>query len=507
MRLFDSLVAHLHPFGAVALAVLSAGAAQFVLGPDDLVASAAAAAVLLLGFAWRPVDGVLGFAILVLLADPVTHWTGLDLRYIDELTVPAFVIAAGTVHRRRLVITRPGMRTWSVIALLASAIASSLVNAVPAHVWVPGIALLGKGFAFFYLLSALRIGDGEFARTLRILFVVSISITTIGLVQFVLPEVASDLFRLPPFAQQRGEIGVVNSVFSHPALYGWLTAALSLFLYARFVVVQDRWAVLIAAIASLGVVASGRRAPVIGLLAGLLLGTLRGRGQELSAARRWGPALIVVAIVALFSLPVLGGFYGETLARYSAPPGVIAEVFAENPRAEKLSSLQPRIALYAGSVAIARDDLPLGAGVGRFGSHMSRAVYSPTYAEYGLDQIYGLSRAYPIAVTDSFWPMILGETGVVGLVAALIFFGSLARDLWAAAGLSGPPTTRIFMLGTLLLFAEGLVRSLISAAFVAPPIAYFLLGAAGMSVAYLTRHRATEVGASASYGITSAGHV
>ena len=86
-------------------------------------------------------------------------------------------------------------------------------------------------------------------------------------------------------------------------------------------------------------------------------------------------------------------------------------------------------------------------------------------------------------MTDTFWPMVLGETGVLGLVAALVFFGSLLVELWRSANADASPAVRAIALGALMVFVEGLVRSLTASVYTAPPIAYFVMGAAGVSIA------------------------
>jgi hypothetical protein len=148
-----------------------------------------------------------------------------------------------------------------------------------------------------------------------------------------------------------------------------------------------------------------------------------------------------------------------------------------------LRQMQPRIALYLGSLAIARDELPFGAGFGRFGSHMSREAYSPVYAAYGMDGMYGIKPERPIAVTDTFWPMVLGEAGVFGFLGLLVFFGFLFRDLWHASGRIADGALRATILGALLVYVEALVRALTSSVFVAPPIAYVVFATAALALA------------------------
>jgi hypothetical protein len=78
--------------------------------------------------------------------------------------------------------------------------------------------------------------------------------------------------------------------------------------------------------------------------------------------------------------------------------------------------------------------------------------------------------------------MVLGETGWIGVLAGLSFFGGIAIALWQAASRASTARRRLIALAGLFVFLEGLVRSATSSVFVAPPIAYFVLGAAGLAI-------------------------
>lgn len=81
---------------------------------------------------------------------------------------------------------------------------------------------------------------------------------------------------------------------------------------------------------------------------------------------------------------------------------------------------QPRQRLQTVSIEIARDEFPLGAGFGRFGSAPSveRESYSPVYDQYGLSKYYGLNPSDPVSFAlDTSWPGLLGEVGVLGFMA------------------------------------------------------------------------------------------
>jgi hypothetical protein len=456
------------------------------LGPAGPAIAAAVAIAAL--FAWRPVEGLVAFATVVLLADTVEYWTGADLRYVDEVSLLLIGAVAVAVHRRALSVPPAGWREVALAGLFLAGLVSSLVNGVPASIWIPGLALLAKGFAFFYLVTSLPIDMDGVRRIVGSLLVVGLVIVAIGLVEFLAPQLAGSL-GVPTFRQQRGSLEVVTSLFTHPALYGWLAAVLSLVLVARFVERRDWWALPLAVLVGGASLLSGRRTPLIGLFAGLAVGALRRAAWRRGAARVWGAVALGILVIVLVSLPALGSFYQGTLKDYFGSSEAIGEVFAEDPDSRIIRPLQARVALYAGSLAVARDEFPLGAGIGRFGSHMSRDQYSPVYAAYGLDRVHGLRERQPTAVTDTFWPMILGESGILGLIAVAAFFALLGRDLWRAAAPVGSVGERAFALGALLVYTEALVRSAGSSVFVAPPVAYWVFGAAALSLA-LRRHGA-----------------
>lgn len=467
--------------GATAVLAFLAAVLASGTGVGEIGVALAVAVVVALVFAWRPTDGLIAFGLVVLLADTIELRTGVGMRFADEAAIPLLVLSALVAHRDRL--TRPslGWADGALALLLAAGIASSLLNDVPAWIWIIGLGLLAKGFVFFYLVLALRVGVEDLRRVSGTFLVIGGLIIGIGLLQFLLPDLAATL-GVPSGTQQRGSLAVVSSVFTHPALYGWLAAFLALFLYARFSVHGEWWALLLAIGMGAASVLSGRRTPIVGLLAGVLVGIARQFTHGQGRARALLTAVVLFGVLAAISLPLLGDFYRHTLTQYVEPPELIAEVLSDSPDAVAIAPMAPRNALYIGSLAVARDHLPLGAGLGRFGSHMSRESYSPVYQAYGLELVSGLREADPVAVTDTFWPMVLGETGVIGFGAALGFFGILGARLWRSAA-NGPIAIRAFLLGALLIYAESLVRSLTSPLFVAPPVAYFAFGAAALAIA------------------------
>ena len=482
MRLHPLLASFLLSVGSAALAFLAAIAVDAVgLGP--VAASATAAVIVTAAYALRPVDGLLAFGLLLLLTGTVAFWTGVDVRYGDEIGVVLLVVTALAVHRRRLAFPRPGWREVALGVFFAAGIFSSLAQAVPAEVWILGLALLAKTFVFLYLVMSLRVTPAEVGRMSTVALAVALVILGIGVIELLAPDSVAQALGVFPFDRKRGAVEVVNSWFTHPALYGWLAAFIALFLFARFAVLRRTWTLVLGVVLVGAAVISGRRTPAISILIGLAVGALHQVRARRVSWRAWASIAAGALLVAAISIPTMGEFYARTFNQYFGRPARIMEVFEPNPRARAVMELHPRVALYAASVAIARDELPLGVGIGRFGSHMSRAEYSPVYQRYKLHRIFGLRERRPIAVTDTFWPMVLGETGVIGFLGAVTFFALLLRDVWRAAVPNGSPETAAFTLGALMVFVEAITRSVAAPVFLAPPIAYWAFGAVGLAFA------------------------
>jgi len=68
------------------------------------------------------------------------------------------------------------------------------------------------------------------------------------------------------------------------------------------------------------------------------------------------------------------------------------------------------------SIKIAQDYFPIGTGFGTFGSNYAKEVYSPVYYLYGIADYGQLGPESKLYLTDVFWPILLGETGILGTV-------------------------------------------------------------------------------------------
>lgn len=68
------------------------------------------------------------------------------------------------------------------------------------------------------------------------------------------------------------------------------------------------------------------------------------------------------------------------------------------------------------SLKITKDYFPIGTGFGTFGSTYAKQMYSPVYYLYGIADNPELGVQSKQYLTDLFWPILLGETGVLGTI-------------------------------------------------------------------------------------------
>lgn len=76
--------------------------------------------------------------------------------------------------------------------------------------------------------------------------------------------------------------------------------------------------------------------------------------------------------------------------------------------------------LYVTGYKIAKDLFPFGSGFGTFGSFISSKFYSPLYFEYGISDVWGLSPSMKSYIADTYWAMIMGENGFIGLALIIL---------------------------------------------------------------------------------------
>ena len=90
------------------------------------------------------------------------------------------------------------------------------------------------------------------------------------------------------------------------------------------------------------------------------------------------------------------------------------------------TDLFARMALYYFSIYVLMDFIPFGSGFATYATYASAEHYSPVYVKYGMNKMYGLTKAAPDFVADTYYPA-LAQFGFVGVVLFFYFWVYLAK--------------------------------------------------------------------------------
>lgn len=78
--------------------------------------------------------------------------------------------------------------------------------------------------------------------------------------------------------------------------------------------------------------------------------------------------------------------------------------------------------LYSTMWNILWDYFPFGSGFASFATSSSVNYYSTIYGAYQIDQVFGISKEYSGFASDTFYPALGGQLGIVGIIIFIAFF-------------------------------------------------------------------------------------
>ena len=453
--------------------------------PFHLLVPVSGAVILAVVYVWWPAEAMLVFAMVVLFYDTIAYYFSGPIKQLDEISVGLITLIA-------FVRAAPRWRAWiwwprdlAFALVLVMALISTFVNGVPAGIWIPALLLVGKPIAFLYAVTWTVFRPWEIRGGMRAGLGVACVTLALGLIEVVFPGAFDAVFRLPVFEPRVG-LPIVKSIFVHPGPFGYFMTFAGLFMFAAFLVTRQlRWLLLGLAF-SLGTILSARRRAILSLLAGLgtaFVESLRKRPSPREAFREWWPVATGVGVLLIAFIPVFFGLVNLTVDRFVDAPGDTPGVASSSRRqsAGQGWPLHRRRRNRLGSASAWGRPRPI--------RQLDEPInYSPVYEEYGLDEIRGLGPDNPLYATDTFWPQILGEFGVIGFAAYLAFLGTIGYRLWRESGRPEGGSLRVLRLGAGMVFVQALVESAANAMFHSPPRVYllFLVVGAVMSIGWRT---------------------
>lgn len=140
---------------------------------------------------------------------------------------------------------------------------------------------------------------------------------------------------------------------------------------------------------------------------------------------------------------------------------------------QEMSESIARAAFYAFAIPVMLDYFPFGPGFATYATYFSAHPYSPLYAEYGMDKIWGLSEEFSDFVADTFYP-VMAQFGFVGLILFILFI----RFLFIRIKRGSQNLTEKGVIVSFLMLTFILIESIASSAFISGGgiIAMILMG-------------------------------
>lgn len=365
---------------------------------------------------WRKLvmRGIIIVSASVMLSDTLALMTGIDqFKYIDELLLVLLAaLALFFIVIRKKIVVKP-LVLLATVGLGLFGLASSIQQHIPLSTVYSGGLLMLKPFLFLLTLVNLPWKEEDLHFLFKFYNIVMLVILGVGVVDFLLPSLVRTI--IPPMeVSVRGGLNSIKSIFINQGIYSIFTAFYALYFWVKFWQTRKLWYLgLFALVFILGPFLSLRRKSVVAIAVIVGLFTL----WDL-VRLRIRKAMFVVLIGAIVFVTVIAqSVIMSWFERLSFD-------FLEHPERNA------RLALTVTSFEIAKDYFPLGAGWGQFGGQISRVEYSPLYYKYELYQIRGLEPADTSFVTDTFWPWVLGETGIFGLASYVLGVAAIGFALW-----------------------------------------------------------------------------
>lgn len=155
------------------------------------------------------------------------------------------------------------------------------------------------------------------------------------------------------------------------------------------------------------ITASKVRKRIIGSMALIsIIFTLRGAG------------IGVVGIIIMFRIYFYYKESNKTLRVYKLIPfAFLAAVLGYNQIFEYfVSGTSLRSLLLRNSFVVFKRFFPFGSGFATYGSDQAFKNYSKLYYEFGYNNIYMLNEQNGYVANDNFWPMIIAQFGILGII-------------------------------------------------------------------------------------------
>lgn len=324
-----------------------------------------------------------------------------------------------------------------MLGILLLGFLSGGYHKVPLDITLKGAFLAVKGMLLFFIFKNLKFSETDIAKIMKLVYVLGLLSLFFAVVDILLKESFRNLLHTNNKLDTRSNILSVQSLFIHPGVYGWFTLFVGLYFLAQYLIKGEKKAFIYTSLFFFFSILSLRSKVLMAIAAILLLVTIKRR----------------IYIIGLTFVGIIGFLlFGDVimdLIQLTTERYISADV-----------TESARKALYETGYLIGLNEFPLGEGFGRFGSWIARVEYSPVYYEYGLNNVYGLKPDNPIWATDTYWPSIMGEIGIIGMILLISFFAFMIRYIYVKfRDLDFSKDVKVFLLFSLFVIIQSLIES------------------------------------------------
>lgn len=439
------------------------GAACILVQPFSTVVLIGAFVVACL-FLLRPKIAIGVTVLTVMFGTSIETATGLAaIGSADELLIGAAVVFCVGMRLLRgdAVRSLPGAK-WLMLYVLCGLI-SCFIRDVPLDIGLKSLFLTIKGFIFAFAVAQLDWSSRDLKRLVKPAAGVMVLVLIASVVNLLIPGPwTAFLGRASAGVSYRLGLPSLIGPFDHPFAYGqFMALAIAALVAYRANVRKSFGSSVLLVGATLGVMLSFRRKAIVAAAAAALSARAFSPGKQLSTA---------LSVVIFLPLALLVGWDSLT--------SVIQFTYNEyflNP------SETARTLMYRDSLALSLAYFPFGAGFGRFGSFTASQEYSPEYVDLGYTFIYKMGPGDKGGfLSDTFWPGILAESGIIGLVAFCLALIFLAKTGYALIRITSDPYVRWAGVVCVAWFIEFTIESIAAPSFNSPPLFALLFASAGI---------------------------
>ena len=404
--------------------------------------------------------------ILLLFQTTISSLINIDfIEYIDEiLTVILFVVAIISVIKRKKI-------SKSTIILVCLILVFSIIGIISCYVnseFILSRVLLSNFLSIKFFIIIISFMNINFKEETKKYFIDALKmcakvVAVFAIINFIIPEIYTKYMSFTNLEYRFG-FPAVCSLFEHPGKYGWFMLFISLYYYTQFKYNEkkDYKKLAIFIFYALLALLSLRTKVIVSLIAILVLENLLSGSKNKKIIN-----MTIITVIAIFIIILFKDVLMNTYKLY----------FTQE------NGVSARQSLMDNSFKILQEYFPLGVGFGQYGSWYARVYYSDYYYKYNMNRIYGLKPNNSNFATDTFWPSIFGETGVIGTIVYIALIGYTMYLLFKRTKIFEKPIVIWAMLALLQTFCESFGEQ----SFYSPPQGIFVSILIGIALSYLEK--------------------